>query len=300
LQEVIDMSRLLTTLAVSLATVVSAASLADDDKTALLIVSKRSGHGNIFQVNPDGSGARNLTAHESDNSYPAWSPDGKRIAFASNRDGTAHVYVMDADGKNIKQLTKGEAMCRVPTWSADGKTIAFCKAVEGGSQIWAVEAGGGEPKPLGEGDGWDPAFSPDGKKILFASMRDGDGFRVYVMDADGSNVKRLTDDANPFGYVYPTWSPDGKRIAWTGHKDNGLHIFTANADGKNAKALTDLGGLTTYAAFSPDGKTIAFFHSKAGEETGSVYTADAAGGQPKELLKGEAHVEGGRPAWRPK
>jgi TolB protein len=293
------MNRLLIALAAVGCVTALAAPAPPDGKGQLLIVSKRGGNASVYLVNPDGSGAKNLTDSKSENAYPAWSPDGKKIAFASDRDGTLHVYVMDADGSNVNQVTKGDAASRVPTWSADGKTIAFCRAAENGSQICTVDAAGGEAKPVGVGDGWDPAFSPDGKKILFTSFRDGDGFRLYVMDADGSNIKRLTDDPNPVGYVYPAWSPDGKKIAWTGHKNDALHIFVADADGKNAKQLTDLGGLATYAAWSPDGKSIAFYHSKD-SESGTFYLVDADGGNRRELLKDEAHVEGGRPAWRPK
>jgi Tol biopolymer transport system component len=161
-----------------------------------------------------------------------------------------------------------------------------------------VDATGGEAKQLGDGDGWDPAWSPDGKKIAFTSFRDGDGFRLYVMDADGGNVKKLTDNANPNGFVYPAWSPDSKKIAWSDSTDDGLDIFVVDADGKNSKRLTKLGGHTTYAAWSPDGKSIAFYHTKEGK--GAFRLMDADGGNLRVLLKDEEAVEGGRPAWRPK
>jgi TolB protein len=264
----------------------------------LLVVSKRAGSANIYLVNADGSEAKNLTDNKFQNISPAWSPDGKRIAFSSDRDGDLNVYVMGADGKNVTRLTRDHTD-RLPSWSADGKTIVFCRATDDGSRIYSVPAAGGEAKELGEGDGWDPAFSPDGKKVLFTSMRDGGGFRVYVMDADGKNVKALTEKPNPNGFVYPAWSPDGKRIAWTDHTDDGLQVFVADADGKNAKQVTKLGGVATYAAWSPDGKTIAFYHFE-GENPGTFYLMDADGKNQKALLKDEAVVDGARPAWRPK
>src|ERR1700683_3944983 len=79
-----------------------------EEKFPLLLVSKRTGNAEIFLVNSKGQGARNLTHNKSENSYPAWSADGKKIAFASDRDGSVNVYVMDADGSNVKQLTKGD------------------------------------------------------------------------------------------------------------------------------------------------------------------------------------------------
>jgi Tol biopolymer transport system component len=163
-----------------------------------------------------------------------------------------------------------------------------------------MDADGGNVKALTRGDKVSrvPTWSPDGKKILFTSLRSGNGFRVYVMDVDGGNTRELTTNDNPFGSVFPSWSPDGTKIAWTDKVGEGLEIFTANADGSNAKQVTKLGGLNTYAAWSPDGKTIAFYHAE-NEETGSFQVMDAAGGNRKELLKNEAPVEGGRPAWRP-
>ena len=79
-----------------------------EGKPRLLVVSNRSGSANIYLVNVDGTGAKNLTDHKSENSYPMWSPDGKRIAFASDRDGTTHIYVMDADGRQPQATDQGE------------------------------------------------------------------------------------------------------------------------------------------------------------------------------------------------
>jgi TolB protein len=206
---------------------------------------------------------------------------------------------MDADGANVKALTKGADLCRVPSWSPDGKKIAFTKNAGNGTFICVMDADGGNVKQLGDGDGFDPAYSPDGKKILFASLRMGRGFHVYVMDADGTNVNELTTNDNPIGFVYPSWSPDGKKIAWTDRAGQALEIFVADADGKNAKQFTTLGGTNTYAAWSPDGKKIAFHHSENGE-SGAFHLMNADGSDMKTVLKDESPVEGGRPVWRPK
>ena len=120
------------------------------------------------------------------------------------------------------------------------------------------------------------------------------------MDADGKNLEDLSKTDNQNGYVYPAWSPDGKKLAYAEPGENGLEIFVIDADASNKKQLTKLGGLNSLSAWSPDGKKIAFQHTEQGEQTGSLYIMDADGGNQKEIIKGEGPTEGGRPAWKPK
>src|SRR2546428_350717 len=82
---------------------------------------------------------RQLTQTSASNLRPAWSPDGKRIAFQTNRDGPYHIYVMDADGGNVRQLTSGDADDRHPTWSPDGKRIAVESGSDVKREIWVID-----------------------------------------------------------------------------------------------------------------------------------------------------------------
>jgi TolB protein len=265
----------------------------------LLVVSKRAGSADIVLINNKGEEIKNLTKGTSENSYPAWSPDSKKIVFASDRDGSMNLYVMDADGGNVKQITSGAERSRSPAWSPDGKKILFGRTTEAGCGIFVVDPDGGNLKQIGNEDGWNPAWSPDGKKILFTSRRDGDGFRIYAMDADGGNTTQLTTNANPFGSVYPAYSPDGKKIIWCDGEGEGLEIHMADADGKNAKKLTQLGGYNTFPTWSADGKSIVFHHMPD-YQNGPVYIMDADGGNQRELLANEELVKGARPAWKPR
>ena len=124
-----------------------------------------------------------------------------------------HVFSADLDGKHLKRLTDSPGYDAECAYTPDGKHIVFCSDRGGNPNIYAMDADGGNLKQVGDDDGWNPAWSPDGKKILFTSLRSGDGFRVYEMNADGGNVKQLTNNANAFGSVYPCYSPDGKKIA---------------------------------------------------------------------------------------
>ena len=93
-----------------------------------MFVSWRDGNGEVYAIDADGSGPRNLTQHPAKDVRPAWSPDGRRIAFVSRRDGNSEVYVMNADGSGKRNLTRDRASDDdYPTWSPDGRRIAFLR-----------------------------------------------------------------------------------------------------------------------------------------------------------------------------
>jgi Tol biopolymer transport system component len=265
-------------------------------------VDDKSGKARLVLVSDDGSNQKELTDAKSNASYPAWSPDGKKIAFCSDREkGVWQVFVMDADGTNVMQVTKEQDGARVPSWSGDGKRIACCRGGRfSGSNVLAVDAADGKnAAAVSDGDAWDPAFSPDGKSIAFVTSREIGGFKLFRMDADGGNVTRLVDQANNIGFAYPAWSPDSKTIAFANLADGNLELHRVDADGKNLTRLTDFGGFSVYPAFSPDGKRLAFVQYKQGEKA-QLLVADADGKNPKAILKDFTPAEGGRPSWRPK
>ena len=129
----------------------------------------------------------NLTNHEMTNEQsPAWSPDGRQIAFSSNRDGNFDIYVMDSDGKNVRNLTKhGRRDHQIPTWSPDGRQIAFSSNRDGGDDdIYVMDSDGKNVHRLTKHKKEDilPAWSPGGR-IAFSSNRDGN-VEIYVMEVD--------------------------------------------------------------------------------------------------------------------
>ena len=169
-------------------------------------------HGSeIFVVNSDGTGQVNLTNNRGEDFHPAWSPDGRRLAFTSRRDnGTFGVHVMDAEGGNVRRLVEGYS--RDAAWSPDGGRLAYvAEGVQYGTSVFAVNADGTGRQLLSGARAFafdvTPAWSPDGGRIAFASNRDGDAgnYEIYVMNADGTNQTRLTN--NPAHETMPAWQP---------------------------------------------------------------------------------------------
>ena len=130
-------------------------------------------------------------------------------------------------------------------------------------------------------------------RIAFVSERDGN-MEIYVMDNDGGNPRRLTN--NPLDEWYPSWSPDGKRIAFTSMKNGGnWEIYVMDADGGNQRNLTKNPFSDRDPSWSPDGKRIAFVSNRDEDENREIYVMDADGGNPQNLTKNPQNDLG--PAW---
>ncbi len=144
----------------------------------------------------------------------------------------------------------------------------------------------------GGAGGLDAAWSPDGKRVAFTSIRKGGGFLLYVADADGANVKELSTNPNPWGNVYPAWSPDGKQLAFTDWVAGVAQIAIVDPEGKDRKVLTKE-GTHWLARWSPDGKTIAYVRSL--KESTDLWITSVDGKTQREILRGVSTF-----AWRPK
>jgi WD40 repeat protein len=269
----------------------------------LLIVSVRSGNSDIFLFDPDTGDQKNLTHHPAKDTMPAWWPDGTQIAFSSDRAGGVNLFVMDANGGNVRQLTHEPAgtSCSCATWSPDGKRIAYCRNCKG-SETWVIGVDGKGAHRIQE-DAWDPAWSPDGTRITFTSLRCGKGFRLHIMDADGGNVRELSATDNIGGSTFPAWSPDGRWIAYTDVADGGAReIFLIAPDGTGRRQLTHLGWVSTFAAWSADGDSLEFIHAEPNFAGYLRISADGTGLGLSPLSSPafrEMPVDGGRPAWKP-
>jgi TolB protein len=262
------------------------------------------GRQQIFVVKPDGTGLRRLTEEGKQNFFPAWSPNGKKLALTSDRSSSLQIWVMNADGSRPRQLTT-EAENVVPTWSPDGKRLAFGSKRTGHFEIWAMDHDGTHQEQLTTTDAAvennAPAWSPDGRRIAFSSTRGGH-YAIWVMNPRGGNLTQLT---TPYGDRYPdsnvpAWSPDGTKIAfWSGIEHRYGNIWVMDADGSNRRQLTDQppGINCDEAAWSADGKEIMFASNRPGSEGIGNWIMDADGSNQR-VLTTNVNVRG-RPSWRP-
>ena len=202
----------------------------------------------IYVMDADGGNPRNLTEHPWPDMEPSWSPDGKHIAYIS-RHWSWEIYVMDVDGGNHVNLTKNFNNDWFPSWSPDGERIAFVSDRDGNDEIYMMDADGGNEQRLTNNrfEDRDPSWSPDGRWIVFSAIRTGHfenwgrvSSEIYMMDADGGNEQRLTNNRRYDSH--PSWSPDGKRIVFSGGRNRTSEIYVMDADGGNLKRLTNSDG----------------------------------------------------------
>jgi Tol biopolymer transport system component len=211
----------------------------------------------ICLINSDGTNWQQLTNEaDSKNYFPSISSDGNGVVYVSNRSGDFEIYEMDLSTRNSNQLTFGLGTLNAPEVSPDGQYIVFTNKT-GGNMIWVMARDGKDPHQifgLPRGFGWDPVWSPDGNKILFASGSVQKP-NLSIMNADGSNVKVVLDIDGLSGRS--DWSPDGQRIASYIGASWKREIITMNIDGSDLLQLTN-GGNNLAPSFSPDGKWITF------------------------------------------
>jgi len=219
--------------------------------------------GDLWVVDADGSHRRQLTdSGAGTDSSPTWSPDGTRVAFRTTRGQSpgvdpSNIFVINSDRSGERQLTPSRGAAAgglFPAWSPDGNSIAYSN----GSGINLIRPDGRSRRPLGVA-GECSVWSPDRSELMFCSngINRGEGvdnWDVFVMDADGANVRRLTRHS---AQDYPgAWSPDGTQIAFFSRRDGDGDVYVMDADGANVRRVTNQPGAQAADAWLSDGRLV--------------------------------------------
>lgn len=213
----------------------------------------------ICVMDTDGQNQQQLTFTETTNFYPSFSADGQQILFTSRRDGNFDIYVMNSDGSDQRPLTRNMGDLYAAVLSPDGSRVAFTSA----GNIWVMDVDGTNLHTLTNTPDTDlnPVWSPDGTKIAFFSNRDGQTGH-YVMNADGSDVRRLPANLAEIG-ERSDWSPDGRWLVFHAGPQNSRQIYVIATDGSELYRLTERGS-NLVPSFSPDGQWITYTAFRSG------------------------------------
>ncbi len=272
----------------------------------------------MYVMDVDGGNVRRVSTGEGKTTCGFFFPSGQRVLFSSTHAQAPgcpappdysrgyvwpiddyDIYFADPDGSNLVRVTDSPGYDAEATLSPDGRTIVFTSTRDGDLDIYAMDADGSNVRRLTDEPGYDggPFFSPDGTKIVYRAHHPADAaeladyqalvaanlvrpstLSVWVMDADGSNKRRVT--TTPGANFAPFFHPDGRRIIFSSnlHEPAGRNfdLYMIDIDGNNLERITQYGDFDGFPMFSPDGRHLVFASNRGGKVPGetNVFIAD--------------------------
>ena len=264
-------------------------------RTKIAFVSDRSGNKEIYIVDYDGEGVRQVTRNGSINLSPTWSPDSKHLAYVSYKNGDADIFLIDMESGKDRLLVGGQGVQAGPTFSPDGKSIIFSQTAKGESEIYIVSVNGGRKRRLTRlgGINTSPTFSPDGRHIAFTSDRTGTP-QIYISDVEGGSPRRITF-AGKWNDI-PDWSPSGDRIAFASRQDGQFRLGVVDPSGFGEEKQKTYGpGSDEHPSWAPDSRHLVY-SSTRGRARG-LYVFDVDSGLTRTLTRGAGNCSAG--TWSP-
>jgi TolB protein len=262
----------------------------------IYFVSNRTGHKEIWVMDPDGSNQRQISHFNSLSIMPTVSPDGTKIAFTSYARGNPAIFILSTDtGRRLPFYNQVASMNATADFTPDGKQLLYASTASGWAQIYSANIDGSNLRRISNTRALEvePKVNPKtGTDLAFVSGRSGPQ-QIYRMNMNGTDVQRLTNGEGEASN--PSWHPNGQIIAfaWTrGFATGNFNIFVMDVASRNFNQLTYGAGRNENPSWAPDGRRLAFMSTRTGSE--QIWTMLADGKQLKQLTTAGKN---GTPIW---
>ena len=240
--------------------------------TRIAYVTKAGPRYNLWVADADGENAQSALASTEPIISPAWSPNGRQLAYVSFESRKPVVYGHDVASGSRRLIANFRGSNSAPAWSPDGRTLAITLTRDGGSQLYTIGSAGGEPRRLTQSSGIDtePLYSADGRSIYFVSDRGG-APQIYRMAANGGDAQRVTFTGNY--NISPALSPDGRWLAYISRISGAFKLQVMELASGTVQSLTETTADES-PSFAPNGRLIIYATRQGGAEALMTTTLD--------------------------